>query len=141
VIFATRRAFTRAPRVARRWYFITRAPRVARRWYFITRGVLYGVLRVFYLLTVHHIKRNRSSVLRVDFENTKKIIKKLKFYFLKIHNIEITENSKIIFEFFKYFITPADVGMPFGYPRISILGPANYKGGLTQGLDKAGPAC
>jgi hypothetical protein len=29
----------------------------------------------------------------------------------------------------------ADVGMPFGYPRISILGPAHYGGGHIQGLE------
>jgi hypothetical protein len=27
-----------------------------------------------------------------------------------------------------------DVGMPFGYPRISIPGPAHYGGALEQGL-------
>jgi hypothetical protein len=31
---------------------------------------------------------------------------------------------------------PPDVGMPFGYPRISIPGPAQYRGGQIQGLDK-----
>jgi hypothetical protein len=25
--------------------------------------------------------------------------------------------------------------MPFGYPRISIPGPAHYEGGLAQGLE------
>jgi hypothetical protein len=30
----------------------------------------------------------------------------------------------------------ADVGMPYGYPRISIPGPAHYGGGPAQGLDK-----
>jgi hypothetical protein len=29
-----------------------------------------------------------------------------------------------------------DVGMPFGYLRISISGPAHYGGGQVQGLDK-----
>jgi hypothetical protein len=32
--------------------------------------------------------------------------------------------------------TPSDMDMPFGYPRISISGPAHYGGGLAQGLDK-----
>jgi hypothetical protein len=30
----------------------------------------------------------------------------------------------------------ADVGMPFGYPRISIPGPVHYESGQVQGLEK-----
>jgi hypothetical protein len=30
---------------------------------------------------------------------------------------------------------PTDMGMPFGYPRISISGSAHYEGGLAQGLE------
>jgi hypothetical protein len=29
-----------------------------------------------------------------------------------------------------------DMGMPFGYPRISIPGPAHYGTGQVKGLDK-----
>jgi hypothetical protein len=32
--------------------------------------------------------------------------------------------------------TQGDVGMPFGYPWISIPSPAHYRGGQVQGLDK-----
>jgi hypothetical protein len=31
--------------------------------------------------------------------------------------------------------TKGDEGMPVGYPRISIPGPAHYGGGLEQGLE------
>jgi hypothetical protein len=32
-------------------------------------------------------------------------------------------------------VAPADMGTPFGYPQISIPGPAHYGGGLAQGLE------
>jgi hypothetical protein len=34
-----------------------------------------------------------------------------------------------------YIRRPADMDMPFGYPQISIPGPAHYGGGLEQELE------
>jgi hypothetical protein len=36
---------------------------------------------------------------------------------------------------FRYYATPIDMDMPFGYPWISIPGPAQYGGGLAEGLE------
>jgi hypothetical protein len=40
-----------------------------------------------------------------------------------------------IFIFMAYLFNPSDMDMPFGYPRISIPGPAHYGSGLAQGLE------
>jgi hypothetical protein len=54
----------------------------------------------------------------------------------KIENkvFKTDEKVSLYHSFCKWF--PGDVGMPFGYPHISIPGPTHYRGGPAQGLDR-----